>query len=492
MFIALLIEGLGMLEQIPLFLLLLLLAFGGLLAWNYAYWKRFDYEIKDNVLEIRSGVFSRRKREVPLKRVQNVDVRENVFQQALGIAELRFETAGGGTTEAVLRYVSSDDVELLRRRYQSFKEGREIKREEPDKDRLLYEIEPIEMGILCLTSYSLASTIGIFGFIIFILFTFDQALNIDIGLLAESIILFGGGLIVLSFLGAWLFNAGRKFISYYNFKLYKSGDTLKYRRGIFRRYSGTIPLDKLQNITIKENLLQRLIGYGGLDIDTAGYSAQQRAETGAEVAIPITKIGNIPKIIKEVEGVEVTELNHIAERAMQRYGVRYSILAILISAGTYYFIELTPAILIGVVAVLFIGALTAAYLKWIHKGYQVLDNYLMTRNGFWRRNTKIVPYYRIQNIIVQSTFLQRRWSLASVIPDTAGTYLSISGEIVATDLDKNDAEELGDKVFEELQRSLVDYRERKLKEKEERKKRQQKELDDDVNEKETDSWAEEL
>ncbi|WGI16792.1 PH domain-containing protein [Methanonatronarchaeum sp. AMET-Sl] len=445
-----------------------------MVAWNYAYWKRFDFDIEDDMLEIRSGVFSRRKREVPLKRVQNVDVRENVIQQALGIAELRFETAGGGTTEAVLRYVSTDDVNKLRQNYQSFKEGREVTVESEKEDKLLYEIDALEMGILCLTAYSLATSIAIFAFITFIVFTFDVGLDLGMGIVGDSLVLAISLLILISILGGWLFNAGRKFIGYFNFKLYRSGDTLKYRRGMLRQYSGTIPLDKLQNITIRENVLQRMIGYGALDIDTAGYAVQQRSESGAEVAIPITKIHNIPEIIKQVEGVELQELNNIAERAMQRYGIRYSIIAILISIPIYLFTELQPITLLLIIVVLFLSALAGAYLKWIHKGYQTLDNYLMTRNGFWRRQTKIVPYYRIQNVIIQSGFLQRRWKLASVIIDTAGTYISIGGEIIATDLDKNDAKNLGEKVFQKLQKSLKQYRKQKIEEKKQRKSRNQK------------------
>ncbi|OUJ19400.1 putative membrane protein containing bPH2 domain [Methanonatronarchaeum thermophilum] len=465
LFLILIIEGLPVFEEIPVFLTILVAAFLVLVGWNYAYWKRFDFKLDEGMLEIKSGVFSRRKREVPLKRVQNVDVRENIIQQALGIAELRFETAGGGATEAVLKYVSTEDAELLRKRYQYFKEGREATTEAGEKDKLLYEIDPLEMGILCLTSYSLASTIAIFAFITFIVFTFEFILDLGRGVIGDSIVLAIALLILVSFLSGWLLNAGKQFITYFDFKLYRSGDTLKYKRGLLKRYSGTIPLDKLQNITVRENVLQRIIGYAALDIDTAGYSAQQRAESGAEVAIPITKIDNIPTIIKKIEGVELERLEKIAERAMQRYGIRYSILAILITIPIYLFAEIPQTTLIITIIVLFTLALTAAYLKWIHKGYKPLENYLITRNGFWKRQTKIVPYYRIQNVIVQSSFLQRRWKLASVIPDTAGTYINIGGEIIATDLDKNDARELGDTLFRKLQKALKEYRKQKTQEK---------------------------
>ncbi len=457
----------GFIVGIPSFVLVLLAALFVLLAWHYAYWKRFDYYFKEDVLEIKSGVFSRRKREVPLKRVQNVDVVENIIQQMMGIAEISFETAGGGSTEVSLQYVSSSDVDKLRDKFQEFKEGSkhgiEVDKKRRDAD-LIYEIDNKEMGLLCLTSYSLAGTFAVLAGILFIYYGFDLAAWIPLDIEAyimESIFLGIGILLVLSFLGSWFLNAVRVMLGFFDFKLYRSGNSLKYNRGLLKRYSGTIPLDKLQKMSINENLLQRVIGYASLDIETAGYAMQKRAESGSEVAIPLTQKEKIPDILSKVEGVELEDLKEIPGRAMKRYGIRYCGLAAISVFILYLLTDLSLLLVSTLAVVLFASAIAGAYLKWVHKGYKMLKGYFVTRNGFWRRNTKIVPYYRIQNIIVRSTFFQRRWGLASVTPDTAGSYLSIMKEVKASDIGEDEAKEISAKLFEELQEDLKEHRAKK-------------------------------
>jgi len=90
-------------------------ALGGA-VYGVARYLRFTYETAGDTLAVSSGVFNRQERAIPLGRIQNVDVSRSVFQRALGLAVVNFETAGGGSTEAVL-----DAVDLVEaRRLQEF------------------------------------------------------------------------------------------------------------------------------------------------------------------------------------------------------------------------------------------------------------------------------------------------------------------------------------------------------------------------------------
>ena len=55
-------------------------------AYEVAYYRRFEYELTADTLDIRSGVISRREREIPYRRIQNVDVSRSVLQRAIGVA----------------------------------------------------------------------------------------------------------------------------------------------------------------------------------------------------------------------------------------------------------------------------------------------------------------------------------------------------------------------------------------------------------------------
>jgi len=76
-------------------------------------------------------------------------------------------------------------------------------------------------------------------------------------------------------------------LKYFDFRLYQVEDSLEYERGLLKRSEGSIPLEKIQKLTIEENPLKRLFGYSTLKIETAGYSAEQSVQQGAEAAIPL-------------------------------------------------------------------------------------------------------------------------------------------------------------------------------------------------------------
>ena len=81
----------------------------GLLA-GYLSWRFTRYEIASDTLRLDTGVLFRRTRTVRLDRLQAVDVVRPVVARALGLAELRLESAGGGDTLVPLAYLAEHDA----------------------------------------------------------------------------------------------------------------------------------------------------------------------------------------------------------------------------------------------------------------------------------------------------------------------------------------------------------------------------------------------
>ncbi|MFC7173833.1 PH domain-containing protein [Haloplanus litoreus] len=99
------------------------LALLALIAYEVTYYRRFEYDMDGDTLDIRSGVVSRRNREIPLQRIQNVDISRNVVQRAIGVAAVDFETAGGSRTEASLRFVEFEEAKRLQSAVGRLKRG---------------------------------------------------------------------------------------------------------------------------------------------------------------------------------------------------------------------------------------------------------------------------------------------------------------------------------------------------------------------------------
>jgi len=181
--------------------LLFVLAPIGLVAgigYGIAYYYRFTYEATPDTFDVTSGVFSRRSREIPYRRIQNVDISQGVFQRILGLAVVSVETAGGGETEAMLNYVSEGEAERLRAEIRRLtaktddeastdecaapadgddsatdvgERGRQTRSRDEGKPTLLFDLEFRELLLYALTSFRWGAAV----FPIAILFFFGGA-----------------------------------------------------------------------------------------------------------------------------------------------------------------------------------------------------------------------------------------------------------------------------------------------------------------------------
>lgn len=427
-------------------------------SWEVAYYRRFEYDLADTSLDIESGVLSRRRREIPLRRVQNVDIRRNVVQRALGVASVNLETAGGGQTEASLRYVDYDEAkrlqhEIRRRKRAEETEAAEEGREASEPEELLYEIQPTELAVLSAVSFE-PRVAGL----LFVLFPFlTGALD---SLVSLTTLVFFGQLLV-SGVVLWVASAMVTFARYYDFRLVRVDDELRYERGLLQRYDGSIPLDKVQTVTIRENLLMRLVGYASLGVETAGYAPGQGPTGGSEAAVPLATRGRAQQLAHTIEAFEDPTFTRPAKRARQRYAFRYAIVVALLTGAAYGVDQFTGWIGFWYVTPsLLLLAPVAAHLRWKHRGYHAGDDHVLTRTGFWRRSTHVVPYYRVQTVVQRETIFQRRWRLATVIVDTASSVGLTGREARAEDVDVGDARALRELVTEKLQERLRERRSR--------------------------------
>lgn len=66
-------------------------------------WRRWRYEVRDDEVDIRRGLFTVTRTLVPMQRVQHVDTRRGVLDQQLGLATVVLHTAAGTTSIPALQ-----------------------------------------------------------------------------------------------------------------------------------------------------------------------------------------------------------------------------------------------------------------------------------------------------------------------------------------------------------------------------------------------------
>jgi putative membrane protein len=76
--------------------------------------------------------------------------------------------------------------------------------------------------------------------------------------------------IIVSVIGVVVFFLVIAFLRFYNFKFHVKNDYFFLRKGIFNKEEISVSISKIQNVYIKQNLLQQIINVVSLSIETAG------------------------------------------------------------------------------------------------------------------------------------------------------------------------------------------------------------------------------
>lgn len=341
-------------------------------------WYNTGYQVVGRELRIHEGLLWRRTRAIPLERLQAVEVVRPFLAQLTGLAELRLEVVGGAKTEAPLAYVAVGEAVVLRERLLAL------------ANRPAAPTAGYPVGI--------APGMGTVGRLIHAVSNRDLLVS---QLLTPQAFLLPFGvafvLIQFAFEGSWSFIAvastltamagvvlqpARRVLGDWDFRLARDESALRVRHGLLETRAQTVPLDRVQAITVTWPLLWRVKDWARLRLAVAGYSgADPSGDGAADRLLPVGSTRAAQAILDEVlPGVDIsTRLAPPPRRA-----------------------------------------------RWVHPlaqpvlGAGLADTVFAVRSGLLTRQLVVVPYARIQSVRVVQGPLQRRLGLATVHADAAG------------------------------------------------------------------------
>jgi membrane protein YdbS with pleckstrin-like domain len=73
-------------------------------------WRRWRYDIRDDEIDLRAGLWTIRRTLVPIRRVQHVDTETNLLQTFFDLATVTFHTAAGATEIPALERAEAERV----------------------------------------------------------------------------------------------------------------------------------------------------------------------------------------------------------------------------------------------------------------------------------------------------------------------------------------------------------------------------------------------
>jgi putative membrane protein len=403
-----------------------------ILIYGIISWYRFTYRVEDGELRIEHGVFVKKKRYIPIERIQSINVTSGLIQRMFGLVKLQIETAGGGfEAEAVLSAISKDEASRLQKVIANYKnEQHEV---EGQIQVPIYKMSGKELLIAASTSGRIGVVLSaVFAFLSqfdeFIPFEelfdkFQQIHNLTFVFIAFMII---AGLVIV-----WLAAIIGTVIQYGQFTLEKRENELHISRGLIEKRQIILPLERIQAVRITENLLRQPLGYATVYVESAGSAAEKETDFST-VLFPLVKREKIKDLLETFtpDYAYSIPINPIPRRALSRYILRsfLPVLAIVILISIF----LKPwglfSILILPLSILF------GYLRYRDTGWGVYEQKLVLRFRFFTRTTAILQRKRIQVFEKSQSFFQRRQQLATIRASVVSRFIGKSFKVTDVDL----------------------------------------------------------
>lgn len=443
------------------------------LPWVVLHYLRFRYRLTPREIVIHSGVLTRRRRVIPVDRIQTVDIEQQVLHRLTGTARVRIHTAGSQQAEGALDVVSLEEAQRIRAAVRSIQRaepaaeapggdgGSDGSRPASGRGSVLYAMSPGRVVLSGMFRFSLLY--------IAIIFTFLQYIEPDPEVIAlwlrqgrmaalfsaamESPWIAAAVAVALAMFIGWLSGIVVNLNRYYGFRISMEEGRLHRRHGLLAVREGTIPLRRIQSLILTTNPLMRRFGWYGLEVQTMGIDVR---EQGHSVAVPFARREEVLDIASRIRAampeaapepwILPDGLRPVSRRTIRRALTRY-LVALLVAAGLiegltdgsgWWMLALVPM------------AAAAAWLRWTCMGYAVEVDHLVVRRGVLRQRTWIIPLGRLQVVHVRASVFQRRLHLRTVYVDTAGASPVRSADVI--DLDADDAEALVREVYGRFRR----------------------------------------
>jgi len=405
----------------------------------------FQFEVTNSEIFIREGLLWRQERRIPFNRIQDVRIQQGVVHQLFGLAKVEITTAGSEEREVKIDVITRDRADELKRaitRQDDRRVARVAEGLEPQRTTLA-RLTLSELFLGGATSRMAATFAALIGVILYFktaLFLgssfvgehfqdFDRFSNWGVrflpfrGTALEPIISFLWddtlGKSVVFILFGFLFSVIAYVVRYGRYHLTQTGEVLTKTHGILRLGSSSLARRRVQALKVEEGLLRRWFRLSDVWVDTGGDRAKVDDKKKREPFVPVMNTVQAYSLVRDV-------LSHLEDP--QPPWKRVSPKAIMRGTKIHWLILVWLMVLnllpLGWFTLIFLPAFPLAYFLNVqlyrNRGYWLDDHYLISRKGWFNRQTLYLPIQVIQNVSFTQSPFDRRLGLATVAVDTAG------------------------------------------------------------------------
>lgn len=425
------------------------------------YWLKYTYRIEDNEFRVEYGVFIKKKRYVPIERIQTIHISEGVIQRVFHLVKLQIETAGGDLeAEIGLSAIRKSEAEriqqFLRDQKNKLLEKEEViteveRDQEEQAKELIYKIKPIELLITAATSSGIGVILSIMAF----LSQFEELLPFHqlFGEIQNQFeVLLKEGIVAIVFFAifaliiAWILSIIGVALKYAHFSVEIQQGELVISRGLLEKQQITVSLEKIQAVRIVENPIRQMLGYATVHIDTAG---SYTVGDGATILFPLIKKSLMKEKIENVLQISVQDQLHpLPKRALKRNWMKKALFSIIIIVPAILFLKPWGYLSLILLPIL----LLLGYFQFRDAGWKIEKNVLTLAYRKIAKTTILMEKKRIQVLNVHASYFQRKKQLVTLLSTVRSGFTG--GEALVVDVDEQDAKTVYEWFSKKLSSSI--------------------------------------
>ena len=405
---------------------------------TYLIFKNFQFKIENDHFILKQGILKKTNTAIPFHRIQNINFKQNIVQQIIGVFEVSIETAGSSTTEISIKALSLQKATALKEIISKNTEFVKDEVVEEQQTKPLVRIGAKELFKVSLTENHLQNLLLFFVIVMGLLQQLQQVTDslgktevID-GFIEENTNAISASiflviiLLLLLTIVALISSFVKVFLMHFNLTAYLKEDAFEINQGLFTKKSIILKKKKIQNITISTNPLKRLIG-----ISFITFKQAVSGKLNNKKKVKLIRIVGCKK--DQVEIIKASLFNPTdVENSEKKFTANYYKRRIFIFSFLFLTAIYTIAFLIFsnfeifYSTILIIPMVVFLILKKVKKRfYKISDDMLLVGKGLLETHVTYLEIFKVQNIKLQQTIFQKRSNVANLILQTASGKIKI-------------------------------------------------------------------
>ncbi|MCI8610206.1 MAG: PH domain-containing protein [Firmicutes bacterium] len=403
-----------------------------ILGIQFLRWRKTWITLDGNLIIVERNTLRKVKNTIAIENLSTVNMEQNLFERIVGTYRIKMDTNSSATANTTdISIVFAEDRAIAFRKAVLEKMGElkgfareEILSEEKRPDQVIEEkrkggAQVFHYGVSNMLAHCFFS-MSLFNLLIVILGIGGFSWYVsNFGLMTFIREWLGGMLVlVLMVLGA-AWDLIKRFITYYDFTVYRESTDLHLRYGLLKLRSYTIPVDKITCLEIYQPVFSRFFGRYQAKVITVGIGNENEESANLTMALPKAKFLEqlsvlLPEYAEEnpLEGLESQDSKALLVKGAKL--IKWGILlgACCLIAGKYMdfpeipvlatkWLPLGWGLCMLLIAIMYL-------LSYKTAGYIFEEERAILASGIFQKRIHLCNYSRMQNVELKMHPLMRR------------------------------------------------------------------------------------